>query len=147
MHGFFIDTKLYARTKAVINPFEYDEYRRQRIREKIEAQRAERITIKARTPKVNASLAEKLLGRASGDPVVNGSGAGLDVEKEKKKRQLSAEIVSDPRFRKVFENPAFEIDETSKEYKLINPSQASQLDRKKRAGENKGLRDAGGFVG
>jgi ribosome biogenesis protein ENP2 len=31
MHGFFIDAQLYARSKAVAEPFAYDEYRRQKV--------------------------------------------------------------------------------------------------------------------
>jgi hypothetical protein len=45
MHGFFIDHRLYAKAKAVADPFAYEEYRQQRIREKLDAARAARITV------------------------------------------------------------------------------------------------------
>lgn len=31
MHGFFMDAKLYREAKAIANPFEYDEYRKEQI--------------------------------------------------------------------------------------------------------------------
>lgn len=32
MHGFFIDAKLHARSKSVLEPFAYDEFRKQKIK-------------------------------------------------------------------------------------------------------------------
>ena len=32
MHGFFIDAKLHARSKSVLEPFAYDDYRKQKIK-------------------------------------------------------------------------------------------------------------------
>ena len=36
MHGFFIDAQLYQRSKSVLKPFAYEEYRKQKVKEKIE---------------------------------------------------------------------------------------------------------------
>ena len=38
--------------KAVVDPFSYDEYRKQKIKEKIDAQREKRITVAKKRPKV-----------------------------------------------------------------------------------------------
>lgn len=61
MHGFFIDMALYTKLRAVANPFEYEEWKRNKIREKIEERRKSRISQQKRLPKVNAQLAAKLL--------------------------------------------------------------------------------------
>ena len=45
MHGYFIDVRLYNRVRALANPTEYEEFRKQKIREKLEEKRASRITI------------------------------------------------------------------------------------------------------
>jgi len=36
MHGFFIDVNLYHRVRSVSRPFEYEEYRLNKIRQKLE---------------------------------------------------------------------------------------------------------------
>ena len=43
MHGYFMDIKLYHKVKAVVEPFAYEEYRKNKIRQKIDEQRATRI--------------------------------------------------------------------------------------------------------
>ena len=48
MHGYFMDMKLYHKVKAIVEPFAYEEYRKNKIREKIEEQRATRIRQKVK---------------------------------------------------------------------------------------------------
>ncbi len=45
MHGYFIDVRLYNRVRALANPSEYEDYRKQKIREKLEEKSASRITL------------------------------------------------------------------------------------------------------
>lgn len=45
MHGYFIDIRLYRKAKSVAEPFAIEEYRRRKIREKIEEDRANRVQI------------------------------------------------------------------------------------------------------
>ena len=47
-------------------------------------------------------------------------------EKEKKSAKSTGKpnLLSDPRFAKVFEDPAYAIDETTREYALLNPALA-----------------------
>jgi ribosome biogenesis protein ENP2 len=52
MHGFFMEMKLYSKLRAVSKPFEYEEHRKKRIKDKIEATRASRISAVKRLPKV-----------------------------------------------------------------------------------------------
>lgn len=45
MHGYFIDIRLYRKAKSVAEPFAFEEYRRKKIREKIEEDRANRVQV------------------------------------------------------------------------------------------------------
>ncbi|KNE60712.1 hypothetical protein AMAG_06075 [Allomyces macrogynus ATCC 38327] len=101
MHGYFIDQRLYERAKLIANPFAFEEYKQQLIKEKLEAKRGSRIAAKPKA-KVNSNLAAKL--------------GGTDAV--------------DDRFKAVFENPEFAIDESSDAFKLLNPSTKPTVARK-----------------
>lgn len=60
MHGFFIDMRLYHKAKSIVEPFAYEVYKKKRIHEKLEEERASRIK-RSKVPKVNRQLAEKLI--------------------------------------------------------------------------------------
>lgn len=118
MHGFFMDIRLYHKAKAIAEPFAFEEYRKKRIQEKIEEERSNRVRLK-KLPKVNRSLAEKLM------------------EKDTKKKEVNTTDVSNPlgddRFSAMFTNPDFQVDEASEEYKLIRPVVSKQdKERQKR---------------
>lgn len=65
MHGFFMDMRLYNRVKAAVDPFAYENYRKAKIKERIESERKSRITVSRKLPKVNRALAEKYLEQVS----------------------------------------------------------------------------------
>ncbi|PKI50856.1 hypothetical protein CRG98_028763 [Punica granatum] len=119
MHGFFIDYRLYKKAKALADPFAYDSYVEQRKKEKLEAERASRITIKRKLPKVNRLLAANLLenDEAEKDEAEDNE----NKKKSKKKKGLSSELLKDERFAALFEDKNFEIDEQSKEYLALHP--------------------------
>jgi len=53
MHGFFMDTNLYNRVKAVANPFEYEDYKKKELKERLEAKRSrDTDTLSVRLPTV-----------------------------------------------------------------------------------------------
>uniref|UniRef100_A0A2K6GG04 Nucleolar protein 10 n=1 Tax=Propithecus coquereli TaxID=379532 RepID=A0A2K6GG04_PROCO len=118
MHGFFMDIRLYHKVKLMVNPFAYEEYRKDRIRQKIEETRAQR-----KLPKVNKELALKLIEE--------------EEEKQKstwkKKVKNLPNILTDDRFKVMFENPDFQVDEESEEFRLLNPlvSKISEKRKKK----------------
>ena len=64
MHGFFIDMRLYHKAKSIVEPFAYLEYRKNRIKQKIEEERKSRIKA-SKIPKVNRLLAQKLIDEKS----------------------------------------------------------------------------------
>lgn len=105
MHGFFIDMRLYHKAKAASNPFAYEEYRKKKIKEKIQAERANRVQIKSRLPKVNRELAQRLM---------------VEEENEKIMKSQSSNLLKDDRFKNLFDNPDFQIDEKSQEYRQLH---------------------------
>ena len=121
MHGFFMDINLYNKVKAVANPFEYEEYRKKKLKEKIEAKRASRIAPKESSSKpkvaVNPELAERLQSKAA-DSTKSG--------------KLANNLLSDDRFGNLFDNPDFQIDEDDEDFKLRNPSGVAASKKKRK---------------
>ncbi|BAU02650.1 uncharacterized protein HKW66_Vig0121780 [Vigna angularis] len=121
MHGFFINHALYKKAKALADPFEYEAYIEQQKREKMEAERASRITVKKKLPKVNRALAARLL---ESEEVENEKRDADDDETKKaskKKKGLSMQDLQDERFKAIFTDEDFEIKDTSQEYLALHP--------------------------
>jgi len=113
--SFFIDIRLYNKARSVVEPFEFDKYRKEKVRQKIESTRPNRLTIKSNLPKVNQEIALKLMDE---------KGA------KKKKGRPTTSLLDDSRFSAMFENPEFEIDKDADEYKMLTPV-LSRLDKSK----------------
>ncbi|KAF8735639.1 hypothetical protein AX14_001759 [Amanita brunnescens Koide BX004] len=147
MHGYFISLKLYDTARVIANPFAYAEYRDKMVREKMEKMAETRIRTKKDVQvKVNKALAEKILKEAEREKkkadkkkqkeVEMGEG-GMDVDHEEDHGQQSKKnLLSDPRFKAVFEDPEYAIDMNSREYALLNPSAAAQMKGGKTAVED-----------
>lgn len=109
MHGFFINTELYDKVNLIANPNSYRDQRDREIKKRIEKERESRIrstgAITNTKIKVNKDLVDKLAKKSGNE------------ETEK--------IVNDDRFKEMFENPEFQIDKESHEYKQLNPVQSS----------------------
>ncbi|KAI8818545.1 WD40-repeat-containing domain protein [Fimicolochytrium jonesii] len=131
MHGFFLDLRLYEKAKAIANPFEFDEYKKRMVQERIQKQRASRISAVQKLPKINRNLAVKLM-----QDTISGSEDDSDDggKKNKKKRKTQAlqdaagasfdNPLGDSRFDAMFKDEAFQVDELSHEYKLHHPSES-----------------------
>eukprot|EP00960_Hanusia_phi_P056273 763211-Hanusia_phi.AAC.2 len=138
MHGFFLDAQLYARSKAVMNPFEYEEYRKKKIRDKVENKMQERIARKEPLPKVNRELVEKIMqGKEEESKEEEGQNKKVRPT-DKKKVASQSRLLQDDRFKALFEKPEFQIDKESSEYKLLHPSEAAMDRNAKRAEEEDG---------
>uniref|UniRef100_A0A4W4F4A9 Nucleolar protein 10 n=1 Tax=Electrophorus electricus TaxID=8005 RepID=A0A4W4F4A9_ELEEL len=120
MHGFFMDIRLYHKVKTMANPFAYEEYRKEKIRQKIEESRVQRVQLK-KLPKVNKELAIKLMEEVEDEDA-------LSVKKTKKG---TTSILRDDRFKVMFENPDYQVDEQSEEFRLLNPI-VSKVGQKRR---------------
>ncbi|KAK9510269.1 hypothetical protein O3M35_005089 [Rhynocoris fuscipes] len=104
MHGYFMSIRLYNKAKSLVQPFSFEEYKKRKVREKIDAARSTRVQVK-NLPKVNKDLALKL----------------MDEERNAKKKNNASGILKDDRFKALFENPDFHIDPNAEEYRLLNP--------------------------
>lgn len=125
MHGFFMEMKLYTKLRAVSKPFEYEEYRKRKINEKIDAKRESRISTSGRASKnvaVNKDLAERLMKLS---------------KKTKKKddeegREEDETAPVDDRFSALFKRKEFEVDENTEDYLLRHPvKSAYQVEKEK----------------
>ncbi|KAJ6631102.1 hypothetical protein B0H10DRAFT_1866534 [Mycena sp. CBHHK59/15] len=148
MHGYFLSLKLYDAARIIANPFAYTEYREKVVRERMEKMAETRIRTKKEGAaglagiKVNKALAEKILrdegrermraekrkrraaAKEGGD--VDGDADGDAEMGEAEQPVAKPSLLTDPRFARVFEDPAFAVDENSREYALLNPSAAAQ---------------------
>ena len=119
MHGYFMDVNLYNRVKAVANPFEYEEYQKKKLKERMEAKRTSRIEPRASDKKartaVNPDLAERLQDKAASTT---------------KAGKVASNLLSDERFGSLFTNPDFHVDEEDEDFKLRNPSGVAAVKRK-----------------
>uniref|UniRef100_A0A8C4NT76 Nucleolar protein 10 n=1 Tax=Dicentrarchus labrax TaxID=13489 RepID=A0A8C4NT76_DICLA len=123
MHGYFMDIRLYHKVKTMANPFAYEEYRKDKIRQKIEESRTQRVQVK-KLPKVNKELALKLMEEGDDE---------AELASRKKKGKALPSILGDDRFKVMFENPEYQVDEQSEEFRLLNPivSKVGQKRKKK----------------
>lgn len=150
MHGYFLSLKLYDTARLITNPFVYADHREKLVREKMDKLAETRIRSSKKDAvagvKVNKGLAEKILKeeeraaqreerrrKKQGLPMESET-PDLDVEMEDVENpeasassstadaKASKSLLNDSRFSAVFEDPDFEVDTTSKEYALLNPS-------------------------
>lgn len=105
MHGYFVDTKLYEQARLVANPYVYEDERHKRVQQKVEKERSSRIRGMKKV-KVNQKLADKILSR----------------QEKRETIDTAAGVLGDDRFGKLFEDEEFAVDETTREWKLLNPS-------------------------
>lgn len=105
MHGYFVASKLYDQAKLIANPYMFEEERMKRVKNKVEKERASRIRGNKKV-KVNQKVVDNLLKKQENRGIVD----------EK------AGVLGDDRFSKMFENEEFAVDETSREFRYLNPS-------------------------
>ncbi|KAJ1670121.1 hypothetical protein EV182_008408, partial [Spiromyces aspiralis] len=82
-------------------------------------------------PKVNRALAQRLLAEERKQQMQASKATDVPensaAEKPKaKKKSFAADILYDDRFKGLFENPEFEVDENTIEYKLLHPTKSKK---------------------
>lgn len=108
MHGYFMDIRLYKKAKLLNDPFNFDEFKNRKIKEKLESERENRVKITRKLPKVNSELAARMLEEN-------------EESKDKKKVKANTNIMEDKRFAELFTDANFEINPDSEEFRLLNP--------------------------
>lgn len=128
MHGYFVDNRLYQKAKSIADPFAYEAYRQKRIEEKLEEERRSRISIIKKLPKVNAAMAARLMAHEQDAKLLSKTSIADDeqeidnVNKSSISKGSLPSLLEDNRFKALFEDPAFAIDERSEEYRLLHPN-------------------------
>ncbi|XP_017151471.1 nucleolar protein 10 [Drosophila miranda] len=117
MHGYFMDARLYNKAKAVVEPFAFDRFRKDKIRQEIESERKSRLQIDSKLPKVNKELALKIM-----DEQANPSNNA--------KQRNVPNLLEDSRFKAMFENSDFAVNKEAEEYRLLAPV-LNRLDKSK----------------
>lgn len=143
MHGHFVKQELYDEARLIANPSSWEEERSKRIQEKIDKERESRIRGKKKVAaKVNRKLAERVLDREEKNErrraqrILANGGDKNAVEITSDAVQSEPQgLLGDSRFAKLFQDEDFEVDETSHEFRSINPSTKtaanSNMDREK----------------
>jgi ribosome biogenesis protein ENP2 len=141
MHGYFLSLKLHDTARAIANPFAYAEHREKVLREKMDKLAESRI----RAPKnagvnvkVNKGLAERIAKEEAREKAradkKKARRKAAAVEEEEGVEQMDVDedatekpgLFTDPRFKALFEDTDFEVDEASREFALVNPSMAAK---------------------
>jgi ribosome biogenesis protein ENP2 len=123
MHGFFMDARLHARVKSVLDPGSSasERWRRDKVREAVEAQRGSRIALEdGDLPKVNRELAARLreeeesraARRAAGAARKGGAGAAAAAAAAAAgpSEAPGSSVLRDDRFSRLFTDASFAID-------------------------------------
>lgn len=162
MHGYFLSLQLYDTARLIANPYVYEEHRERAIREKMDKMAETRIrTRKDAGVKVNKVLAEKIRkeeqrekkkaekkaerkARSAEEGAMDVVDENTDAhaEREPGKPAEKANLLNDPRFKDLFENPEFEVDEQSREFALLNPSAVAQRQNQRGVGVNGRMKTA-----
>ncbi|KAI0317950.1 hypothetical protein OF83DRAFT_1171526 [Amylostereum chailletii] len=146
MHGYFVSLKLYDAARVIANPYVYEEHRAKLVQEKMDKLAEGRIRARKDQPsvKVNKALAEKVAkdedrarkqverkahrrqdaGETEADRAPDG-GMKTGIETPTP-TQTQTGVLHDPRFKALFEDPEFEVDQESREFALLNPSTIAQ---------------------
>ncbi|XP_062142963.1 nucleolar protein 10 [Drosophila sulfurigaster albostrigata] len=117
MHGYFMNVRLYNKAKSVVEPFAFDRFRKEKVRQEIESERKSRLQIESKLPKVNKELALKIM-----DEQANPSNSA--------KQRNVPNLLQDSRFKAMFENTDFAVNKEAEEYRLLAPV-LNRLDKSK----------------
>ncbi|CAL5050590.1 unnamed protein product [Urochloa decumbens] len=127
LHGFIVRHELYKKQRREIEPVEYEAIKEEIKKKKIEAQRKSRITQVTRIPKVNRQILDSIIQEEMNADMENADKSS----KKKKERKIKGykDLLEDDRFKEMFENKDFQIDEQSKEYLALHPQVATKEPR------------------
>ncbi|XP_034591477.1 uncharacterized protein [Setaria viridis] len=125
LHGFIVRYELYK--KAAAAPVDYKALREQMTKKKIEEKQKSRITRVVRIPKVNRQIFDSII-----EDEMNADTENADKSSKKKKDRrlkVNKDLLEDERFKEMFENKDFQIDEESREYLALHPQVATKEPR------------------
>ncbi|GAV26775.1 hypothetical protein PMKS-000231 [Pichia membranifaciens] len=109
MHGYFIDNELYDKVNLIANPNSVAEEREREIRRRIEKERESRIRSTGAYTNTKIKVNKEYVGHLQ----------------NKLGSEVAEGVVNDDRFKEMFEDPRFQINEESHDYKQLNPVASS----------------------
>ncbi|KAG0672812.1 Small ribosomal subunit biogenesis [Pichia californica] len=109
MHGYFIDNELYDKVNLIANPNSIQEEREREIRKRIEKERESRIRSTGALTNTKIKVNKDYVGHLQ----------------DKLGSETAENVVNDDRFKEMFEDPRFQIDTESHDYKQLNPVASS----------------------
>lgn len=109
MHGYFIDNELYDKVNLIANPNSIQEEREREIRKRIEKERESRIRSTGALTNTKIKVNKDYVGHLQ----------------NKLGTETAESVVNDDRFKEMFEDPRFQIDEDNHDYKQLNPVSSS----------------------
>lgn len=140
MHGYFVALGLYDKARLLANPTAYADARERAIRARIDKAADSRIRARKHAPaapnvRVNKDLAERMTKQSEREEKKRENKAaaaaageeGADAEAAAAKKNAGvANLLTDARFKELFTNPEFQVDDTSREFAMLNPSTAAK---------------------
>lgn len=109
MHGYFIDNELYDKVNLIANPNSIKDEREREIRKRIEKERESRIRSTGAFTNTKIKVNKEYVGQLQ----------------NKLGSEATENVVNDDRFKEMFEDPRFQIDQDNHDYKQLNPVQSS----------------------
>lgn len=109
MHGYFIDNELYDKVNLIANPNSVQDERDREIRKRIEKERESRIRSTGALTNTKIKVNKEYVGQLE----------------SKLGSEAAENVVNDDRFKEMFEDPRFQIDQDNHDYKQLNPVQSS----------------------
>lgn len=109
MHGYFIDNELYDKVNLIANPNSIQDEREREIRKRIEQERESRIRSSGALTNTKIKVNKEYVGHLQ----------------DKLGSETAENVVNDDRFKEMFEDPRFQIDKESHDYKQLNPVSSS----------------------
>lgn len=109
MHGYFIDNELYDKVNLIANPNSIKDEREREIRKRIEKERESRIRSTGAFTNTKIKVNKEY----------------VDQLQHKLGSEAAETVVNDDRFKEMFEDPRFQIDQDNHDYKQLNPVQSS----------------------
>nr|CDJ91300.1 NUC153 domain containing protein [Haemonchus contortus] len=120
MHGYFLDRRLYDKAQLITQPFAYEKYKNRKVQDIMHQERENRV-IKSKSevdqPKVNKELAARLRAEAEAAAESAATKSAKKKKNEKKKATTAAAILQDDRFKKLFADEDFEVDQNCELFK------------------------------
>lgn len=110
MHGYFINSELYDKVSLIANPNSYRDEREREIRRRIEKERESRIRTSGAVTKPKVKINKELVDKLS----------------QKRGDRVADNVLTDDRFKEMFEDEAFQVDEQDYDYKQLNPVKSAR---------------------